>query len=205
MTSNDHDDRTGPEQTEFSTSSTGDLAKFQIEADSELISLFTKSQRRLYLFILHATGNPDQAEEILQETNVVILTKLDQFQRGTNFHAWVCQIAHYEILKFRQRRHRSKLIFSDEFLQHIVSATLTPDDGLAEHKQRALRTCLNKLRPRDREIIEQRYNPDVSTQELSERLHRPANSIYQSIGRIRKILLECIRRELNLDQLPHLT
>lgn len=202
MTSGEQDYLTGGQPDEINSGTDGELKKIQIHADSELISLFTKTQRRLYVFILHATGNPDQAEEILQETNVVILTKLDQFQRGTNFYAWVCQIAHYEILKFRQRKQRSKLIYSDEFLQHIVSATLAQDDGMSELKQRALRNCLNKLRPKDREIIENRYNPDVSTQDLSERLHRPANSIYQSIGRIRKTLLECIRREMSLEQHP---
>ncbi len=203
MSSTEHDDREAIEQSQQNSELDQDPKKIQIHADSELISLFTKTQRRLYLFILHSTGNPDQAEEILQETNVVILTKMDQFQRGTNFYAWVCQIAHYEILKFRQRKQRSKLVFSDEFLQHIVAATIVQDDGLSELKQKALRSCLEKLRPRDREIIENRYNPDISTQELSERLHRPANSIYQSIGRIRKTLLECIRREMNLEQFPN--
>ncbi len=174
--------------------------KVPIQADPELIGLFTKIQRRLYLFILQATGNPDQAEEVLQETNVVILTKLDQFQKGTNFHAWACQIAHFEILKFRQKKHRSKLIFSDDFVQHVVSSALQQDDSLNELKQKALRKCLTKLRPQDREIIEQRYNPDVTTEQLAELLHRPANSIYQSIGRIRRTLLDCVKRELSLEK-----
>ena len=80
----------------------------------EFIQLFTKNQRRLFLFILSQIPHPVEAEEVLQETNVVIWSKADQFRPGSNFLAWSCQIAHFEILKQRSRRRRSRLQFSDD-------------------------------------------------------------------------------------------
>lgn len=54
----------------------------------EFVQLFSRSQRRLFLHILAQVSNPADAEEILQDTNVVIWSKFEQFQQGTNFIAW---------------------------------------------------------------------------------------------------------------------
>ena len=76
------------------------------EPGSEFVQLFTHHQRRLFLYILSQVHNPVEAEEVLQETNVVIWSKSSRFQQGTNFLAWVSQIANFEFLKHRARKRR---------------------------------------------------------------------------------------------------
>ena len=56
--------------------------------------------------------------------------------------------------------------------------------------------CLARLAPSDRELIRRRYSPGETGKSLAEALGRPANSVYQSLGRIRRTLLECIKRRL---------
>lgn len=162
---------------------------------ADFVQLFTRSQRRIYLFILAQVQSPTQAEEILQDTNVIILAKHSQFQPGTNFLAWACQIANYEILKFRAKRRREKLVFNDDVLELVAAEALTRADEL-EVRRAALMECLGKLRPRDRELIQSRYAPGHSGKDVAADLGRPANSVYQSLGRIRRTLWECIQRRL---------
>ena len=157
------------------------------------MQLFTHHQRRLFLYILSQVGNPVEAEEILQETNVVIWSKYSQFQPGTNFLAWVSQIANFEVMKSRTRRKREKLVFSDDFLQTVAQASLERSEQL-ESRRAALVECIQKLRPKDRDLIKQRYAPGERGKHLAEQIGRPANSVYQSLGRIRRTLLECIQR-----------
>ncbi len=164
----------------------------------EFIQLFTKAQRQLYLFILAQTGNAQIAEEVLQETNLVIWSKYSQFEPGTNFMAWVRQIAVYEVLKWRQKRSRDKLTFSDDFVQRVAES-FTPPAEQIERRQVALERCLEKLNTQDRKLIEQRYQPGISGKELANSLGRPPNSVYQSLGRIRKTLLECVQRTLTVE------
>ncbi|MCA8999926.1 MAG: RNA polymerase subunit sigma, partial [Planctomycetaceae bacterium] len=118
----------------------------------EFIQLFTLAQRPLYLFILSQTGNVNAAEEILQETNLVIWAKMDQFEPGTNFDAWVRQIATYEVMKHRQRKARDKLTFSEEFLTAVAREVADASPEL-ERRRLALQECLQKLSARDRELI----------------------------------------------------
>lgn len=159
------------------------------------IQLFTRHQRPLYLFILSQLGNTQEAEEVLQNTNVVLLTKASQFQPGTKFFAWACQVARYEVLQFRQSLHRDRLRFSAEFVDAFANETPFVSDEW-ERRKLALEACLAKLRPEDRDLIRQRYQPGTHGKDLAEDLSRPANSVYQSLGRIRRTLLECIQRRM---------
>ena len=162
---------------------------------TEFVQLFTHHQRRLFLYILSQVSNTIDAEEILQEANVVIWSKSAQFREGTNFLAWVSQIANFEVMKYRARRKRNRLYFSDEFLETVSKEALERSDEF-EQRRVALVECLAKLRPKDRDLIEQRYAPGERGKRLAEQLGRPANSVYQTLGRIRRVLMECIQRRI---------
>lgn len=164
-------------------------------APAAFVQQFTLSQRPLYLFILGLTGSVQNAEEILQNTNLVIWRKASQFDLGSSFFAWACQIARYEVLQHRQRYRRDRLKFSDEFID-VVSRD--ESDVLTEQEphRKALELCIQKLAPRDQELIRERYRPGGSGKDLAAELGRPQNSVYQSLGRIRRVLLECIQRRL---------
>lgn len=164
----------------------------------EFVQLFTRYQRRLYLFILAQVPHPVDAEEILQETNVIIWQKCDRFRPGSNFFAWACQIAKYEVLKQRDKRRRERLHFSDRFVELVAEDALAGVDELEERRQ-ALIDCLGKLRSNDRELIQRRYAPGENGKSVADLLGRPVNSVYQSLGRIRRSLLECIHRRLTME------
>lgn len=162
---------------------------------AEFVQNFTRAQRPVFLYILSLIPRPVEAEEILQETNLIIWTKANQFQPGTNFRAWACQIAYFEVMKYRSRKHRDKLHFNPELLELVASESLQQSELLDQRRQ-ALAECLAKLREQDRALIQTRYSPEGDGLGISDKLGRPINSIYQSLSRIRKSLLECINRRL---------
>lgn len=165
----------------------------------EFVQLFSRNQRRLFLHILALVGNPDDAEEILQETNVVIWSKYSQFKLGTNFVAWAFTIAKFEVLVFRDKRRTSKLRFSDDLINVIADESEQTQDDL-DMRRTALQECLKKLRPQDRELIELRYEPGNRGNTVADTIGRPTNSVYQSFSRIRKTLFECVTRRLATDK-----
>ena len=162
---------------------------------AEFIQLFTRTQRPMFLYILSLVPRPVDAEEILQEANLIVWTKSQQFQPGTNFRAWACQIAYYEVLKYRERKQRDKLHFNPELLEMIAAESIQQAE-LLDRRRQALAECLQKLKETDRTLIQTRYSPDGEGPGIADQLGRPINSIYQSLSRIRKSLLECINRRL---------
>lgn len=161
----------------------------------DFVRLFTQSQRALYLFILPMVSSAADAEEVLQETNVVIWSKWSQFTMGSNFVAWGRAIARLEVFRFRRRRDGRLHLLGDDVIELIANHTEKQENDF-DLRRDALACCVQKLRDRDRELIQRRYAEDANGDEVAEQLGRPANSVYQSLSRIRRVLLECVRRQL---------
>ncbi|MEY3175146.1 MAG: hypothetical protein RLZZ436_3060 [Planctomycetota bacterium] len=163
--------------------------------DEEFVRLFTQAQRALYLSILPLVHSPADAEEILQEANIVILSKWSQFTPGSNFLAWCRAIARLEVFRFRRRNfHRVQLL--DDDVMQLIADKIEDEPIDAERDRKILVECLGKLREQDRDLIRRRYAAGATGDQVANQLGRPANSVYQSLGRIRRMLLDCMRRRL---------
>lgn len=67
---------------------------------------FQASFRLLWLVARGIVSDPAAAEDIVQEAALVALEKLDQFQPGTSFTAWMAQMVRFVALNENRRHHR---------------------------------------------------------------------------------------------------
>lgn len=175
-----------------------DHADLPPDRASQLMRLITEHQRRIFGYIYTLVPDRQDAQDILQETSVVICQKFDQFRPGTDFAAWACQIAYWEVRRARQKFARSKVIFNQEVVDAIAetAAELLPEMG-ARHE--ALAKCLQKLHPRDRELLLTRYEPGSGVEEAAQRSGRSLVAAYKALARLRKLLLDCVTNQLSLE------
>lgn len=157
--------------------------------------LLAKCQRRVFLYALALVHRAADAEEILQETNLVLWRKFDEYQPGTSFERWACRIAYLEVMKFRQRQSRTERLFSDAFIE-ALAAEVDPGDPALDARRSALAECLKKLRERDRALVLARYRAGATTRSVAEVLGRSIQGTRRSLHRIRMTLLACIERTL---------
>lgn len=158
----------------------------------------TACQSRLYAYILSLTGDREQAREVLQETNLVIWRKADQFEEGTNFIAWAFQIARYQVLAYRQKIARDKLVFDDALLDGM--ADIFAEDESFDARQDALAMCIEQIAPNHRNLLRIRYTDGLSVKEMSAQLDKSANAIAKLLHRTRLALLKCIEARLSGEQ-----
>src|SRR6476620_2397444 len=97
-------------------------------ATSDFVELMTQHQGRLYGYILSLSGDPDAANDVLQEANVVLWKQWSQFRPGSNFTAWAFRIAHFQFMAFRQKQLRDKVLFSDDLLSMLASEVKDIDE-----------------------------------------------------------------------------
>jgi RNA polymerase sigma-70 factor (ECF subfamily) len=102
-----------------------------------------------------------------------------------------------EVLKWRQRLAREKLVFSDELLQQL-SSTHEELDPVMEMRRKILGQCLEKLKEEDRELVRLRYGRHGAIKEEAERTGKKMHVLYYALERIRVQLLNCI--ELNINR-----
>ena len=86
----------------------------------EFARLFARNARRIYGFIMTLVFNHHDAEEVFQNTNVVLWNKFADFQPGSNFFAWASRIAYYEVLSLMKQQRRSRT-FSDVALELLAN------------------------------------------------------------------------------------
>ena len=96
------------------------MNKIPQDRSSELVQLMMKYQRKLFGYILTLVPSRSDAEDILQETSLTICEKFADFETGTNFYSWACQIAYWKVRAARKKFATSKVIFNEEVLGQII-------------------------------------------------------------------------------------
>ena len=157
----------------------------------DFVKYFMPVQGEILAYILTMGVPPSHADDVLQNTAVVILEKIGEFEAGSNFRAWAYSIAKFEILSFF-KEHQKSLCLTKEALEHLelLSTDTTRSSAVT---LKALTVCLEKLQEKARDLINMRYTKGLTSQDIADKLSRPVDSIYTSLSRIRKSLQECVK------------
>jgi RNA polymerase sigma-70 factor (ECF subfamily) len=159
----------------------------------EFVRLMTEHQGRLFAYILSLLGDPDAANDVLQEANIVLWRDSREFRPGTNFKAWAFRIAHFQVMAWRQRQIRDRLVFEDDMLEVLAFAARDADNAF-DARQQLLTGCLEKLTPVHREMIRKRYAEGTPLQSIADERGMTANAVMQALFRIRQSLMHCVAR-----------
>lgn len=166
------------------------------EHDSEFVALLTGHQVALRLYVSSLLPGEPGAADVAQQANATIWGKRADFTLGTNFKAWAFSIARFEVLNFRKRQARdARLVFSAE-LEDLMAEELPGQVDDLDHRQAALRHCLEDLRAADRELILHRYFRRTTLARYAEEVGRSVGGLKVSLHRIRNSLLRCIEGRL---------
>jgi RNA polymerase sigma-70 factor (ECF subfamily) len=167
----------------------------ETESRKRLMLLITRHQRQIFGYIYALVPNRYDAEDLLQETSLVICEKFNEFEDGTDFVAWACQIAYWRIRYSRQKFARSKVVFNQEIVDAVAQTAGTMTSEL-DRRHEALGNCLQKLHPRDRELVLTRYESGSGVEEAARRSGRTLQTAYKALARLRKLLLDCVSNQL---------
>lgn len=162
---------------------------------AEFVELYSRYYPRLQFFLMALLPTANDAADVLQEVSLVLWEKFETYQSGTNFHAWACKIARLQAMKYRERMGRSAKVLDDAVLEKLSDEAMGREFDPSASLE-ALAYCLDRLTERNRSLIRRRYQPNASVGELAAEIGRSANSLSKLLGKIRRLLLECVERRL---------
>jgi RNA polymerase sigma-70 factor, ECF subfamily len=167
------------------------------DADSqEFVKELTNHQTAMLAYIRSLTPGSSGARDLLQEVNITLWQRRSSYELGTNFKAWAFQTIRYHLLNHRRRlASQGWLVFDDDLIQRM-SPSLENEPEEMEERHIALRKCLSRLRPQDRELLHHRYATENSLQEYAERTRRSSGTIKAILFNLRGALKRCIEREI---------
>ena len=169
-----------------------------MDPGSEFVRLWTRHQaeveRYLYMMIPRAVD----AGEVLQEVSVKLWEKWDRYDQTRPFLPWAIRFAWLEVLKWRQRQARERLVFSSPLLEKI-NAAHEQEAPVMDVRRKALKKCLEKLNPQQRKWVKMRYGRHGAVKQEAERTGVRMHKLYYALEKIRGQLLECVGRAMRKE------
>lgn len=160
------------------------------------MELLQLHQQRILGYIYALLHNLADAEDVYQQTSLILWRKFDAFDPESDFYRWACKVAHFEVLNFLRAKKCSHVHFSESFLEELAAIELPSDDTALRQRHEALTNCIERLPERDRRLIDLCYGGEQTFKQVAEQLGRSVQGVYNSLGRVRGILFDCIHRIL---------
>lgn len=161
------------------------------------IDRVTGVQQGLFAYILSLLSNVDDANDVLQETNMVLWRKRGEYRSDEPFWPWARTIAHYQVLAHAKRKTRDRLRFGEQLISRLAEEASVEELQTIDSEQKALGQCVEELSPVRKQLVELRYNSRLGVSEIARKTDRSPGAVSDALYRIRSQLAECIRIKLS--------
>ncbi len=136
-------------------------------------------------------GNPDAAEEVVQEALCRVLRQWRTFRGESSFKTWMLQIV---VNAEHDRRRRPSVVRQgDEDPEEPVAATPAPSETAAASELHAeLRAAVDRLPPRQREVALLAWGEGLAAPEVARILNTTEANVYTNLHLARKQIARAI-------------
>jgi len=166
-----------------------------LDHQENLVAQITRHQAVLHAYILGLVPNQTKADDVLQETNLVLWRKASDYDPSRPFMPWACRIAWFQVKAARRDAARDRHVFDSELLD-LLAAEDDSDVEATTALDHALRDCLDRLPSEKREMILHRYQADSSVNAMAATRNLSPGAISAQLHRIRQMLESCIEGKL---------
>lgn len=150
----------------------------------------------VYAIVMGIVGNPEDAEEVVQDVFVNVYRALPRYEERTKFKPWLAKIARNRALNW-MRDQKSENVSVNVVREHKLQ---TPDALaeqliIAEHRE-LIRGALGTLSPKDRKIARSYYLDGASYDELIRTHGLSYKAISARLSRAKRKLAKRLRHLL---------
>jgi RNA polymerase sigma-70 factor (ECF subfamily) len=181
----------------------------------QFAAAFVRCQDRVYGHIVTMLPNRHDAEDVFQQTSLILWRKWDQFNPAghgarastpeaasafsdSDFIAWACGIARNEVRNFLRLRRRERVTLSDQMMSELADMRLEVQPAL-QQRRGLLAECVEKLDFLAREMLHRCYAGREPLKIIAQQFRTTPNSLHLRLRRIRRELLECVERGSRME------
>lgn len=178
------------------------LARVARHDNAALSVLYEHYKRYVYAVLQGELRNPDDADEALNDTFLVVAQKPENFDYTSVFSSWLIGIARNKAKDIQRKRGRRS--------QREVSMTEWDGDvsipsGLfesvqAEERRTLIQECIRELPVPQREALLLQLGTDASMEQIAEALDCPLGTAKTRLMHARRNISACVRRKAGFDQ-----
>ena len=164
---------------------------------------YTQDRQRLGAFVNGLLRDAHAAEDVMQEVWVRLAAEVKKGTRLENQVGW-CRGVARNLIRRRWEQQQSAKVVADSavletFLERVELAFAEMDDEAADwaERQQALDGCVAALPERSRRMLTLRYESRASMEDVAAAMGQTFEAVTKSLYRVRRALLDCVKRKLS--------
>ncbi len=169
--------------------------------DKLQLALLEQNRQWLLAYILSLTGHYSDSQDMVQDVFITALEQQNRFDQVVTVGAWLRGIARNKIREYWRENKREPVLVSSEVLERLEEVAADHenqglDPNYKNRRLQTLRSCMERLTDRAREMLRLRYQEGRRSQEIALRLKMAVSSVDMAMSRARKALRECIAAKI---------
>lgn len=175
------------------------MSSLETEQHRRFLRSFAAAEPAIRAYVRRLVPSRADADDVMQEVAVVLWEKFGQFRADGDFRAWAFGIARYAVLGWLRDKGRDRLVLAEDVVEMIADEAVHEEPRL-EQQRAALEDCMGKVAPDQRDLLLQAYQPEARIQEVADGSGRTVAGFYQWLHRMRRLLLDCVKRRLAREE-----
>ena len=155
------------------------------------VSLFAQFHDNLFAYIFSLLPCWSDAEDVFQQTSLVLWRKFGEFEPESSFLAWALRVAFFEVQNFRRTAGRNRLRFDSDLVEQLARQRDVGPDRTSRRRE-FFQECIAKLTEEQRDLLRRAYEGGTSIRTLAGQLNRSPQTIYNRLSALRRALFECV-------------
>lgn len=157
---------------------------------------FQEVQDDLRAYCLAVCRDWVHAEDIVQETALILWQRYGDYDATRPFGAWARGVATRRLLKHRERQARQGPVLSSAAVSALADAAAAATEPAADQRLEALQSCLKALDERQRRLVDLRFGQDLPLQGVAAAVGAGVEAVGKALQRLRDRLGDCVQRRL---------
>lgn len=163
-----------------------------------LEELVRAHQARLRAYAYSRLGDPQAAEDVVQEAFLDALDRLDRYDPTRPALPWLMGFVRNELREHLRglaaRRAAAARLEALLLARRLDRDETARPENLLSERLEVLRSCLRRLSPRSRDLVRLLYGRRMTCGEVARRWGAAAGAVRVAIHRVRQALRECVER-----------
>ena len=177
-------------------SGTASYRRFRIDGDeSGLIEIIKTYRDGLILYLNGFVSNLQTAEELAEDTFVLLGTKKPKDKGTASFKTWLYTIARNLAINHLRHRSRRVEVSLDDCPEPIAEEQNLESIVIREERKIALHRALKQLKPEYRQVLWLVYFEDFSHKEVAQVMKKSVHNVETLIYRARQALKSRLEKE----------
>ena len=136
-------------------------------AGIDINQVYEQHAEEVYRFLLRLCGDAHLAEDLLQDTFLKAIEKIDSFDNRCKLTSWLCQIAKNDYYDYLRKKHRYPIEPLPDF--DLPHSQLPLDDMLIDKElAKSIRMAVHQLPEPYKEVFLLRVYAELSFKEISQ-------------------------------------